>query len=170
MSKTKNITIIAIGIALYCALSLSMRIPLGIGHIAIDLGYVVLAVYAYNVGGVSAAIVGGCAAGIMSILSGWFSLEWILANVFIGVMCGCLYNRTETKKAIAWNVLITIIAVAIGMIVIKTTTSYVLYAIPPLVKLPKSIAAFITDAIVMSLSIPLAMRLSKLKLKEYVTN
>jgi len=45
MNKTRYICTTAIGIATYCALSMSMRIPLGIGHIAVDLGYMVLAVY-----------------------------------------------------------------------------------------------------------------------------
>lgn len=99
MNKTKYICVTALGIALYCALSMSMRIPLGIGHIAVDLGYVVLTVYAYNMGSLSAAIVGGCAAAIMSILTGWFSLEWVLANAFVGLVCGRFYDKTNTKRA-----------------------------------------------------------------------
>lgn len=56
MSKnTKRICLTALGIALYCALSLSMKVPLGVGHIVVDLGYVALAVYAFYMGGISAA-------------------------------------------------------------------------------------------------------------------
>lgn len=162
-NKVRYIAITAIGIALYCTLSMSMRIPLGIGHIAVDLGYVVLTVYAYNFGSISAGIVGGCSAAIMSILSGWFSLEWVIANIFVGMVCGKLYNKDNTKKAIVWNVSITVLAVGFGMLVIKTATSYMLYQIPVLVKLPKSITAFITDSIVMCLSIPFAKHLNKIK-------
>lgn len=159
MNKTKYICTTAIGIAIYCALSMSIRIPLGIGHISVDLGYIVLAVYAYNIGGISAAIVGGCSAAVISILTGWFSLEWVLANVSIGLICGRFYERSNTKRATFWNVSLTVLAVAIGMLVIKTSVSCWMWSIPLLVKLPKSIAAWVTDSIVMCIAIPIARRL-----------
>lgn len=151
------------GISIYCALSMSMRIPLGIGHIAIDLGYIALAVYAYNMGSISAAIVGGCSAGIMSILTGWFSLEWVLANISVGLICGRFYDRSNTRRATLWNVGLTVLAVAIGMLVIKTAVSCWMWSIPVLVKLLKSIAAWVTDSIVMCDAIPLARRIHTVK-------
>lgn len=163
MNKTRYICTTAIGIAIYCALSMSMRIPLGIGHIAVDLGYVALAVYAYNVGSIPAAIVGGCSAAIMSILTGWFSLEWVLANISVGLICGRFYDKSNTKRAMIWNVGLTVLAVAIGMLIIKTAVSCWMWSIPMLVKLPKSIAAWVTDSIVMCASIPLARRLHTVK-------
>jgi len=138
---------------------MSMRIPLGIGHISVDLGYVALVVYAYNAGSIPAAIVGGCSAAIMSILTGWFSFEWVLANISVGLICGHFYDRSNTKRATLWNVVLTVLAVAIGMLVIKTAVSCWLWSIPVLVKLPKSIAAWVTDSIVMCAGIPLARRL-----------
>lgn len=163
MNKTRYICTTAIGIAIYCALSMSMRIPLGIGHIAVDLGYMALAVYAYNVGSITAAIVGGCSAAIMSILTGWFSLEWVLANVSVGLICGRFFDRSNTKRAMLWNVGLTVLAVAIGMLVIKTAVSCWMWSIPVLMKLPKSIAAWVTDSIVMCVGIPLARRLHTVK-------
>lgn len=162
MTKTKYVCTTAIGVAIYCALSMSMRIPLGIGHIAVDLGYVALAVYAYNIGSVSAAFVGGCSAAIMSILSGWFSLEWVLANIFVGFICGHFYDRSSSKQATLRNIGLTVFAVAVGMLLIKTTVSCLLWSIPVLVKLPKSVAAWITDSIVMCAGIPLAKRLYRI--------
>lgn len=163
MSKTKQICITALGIALYCTLSLSMRIPLGIGHIAVDLGYVVLAVYAYCMGSIPAAIVGGCSAAIMSILSGWFSLEWVLANVAIGLICGRFYthsrhNGFHTMSTHVRNMIVTVLAVGLGMLIIKTYVSYLLWSIPILVKLPKSIAAWVTDSVVMCCGVCIAPR------------
>lgn len=108
---------------------------------------------------ISAAIVGGCSAAIMSILTGWFSLEWVLANVFVGLVCGRYYKRSDEKGAMIWNVALTVLAVAVGMLVIKTAVSCLLWSIPVLVKLPKSVAAWATDSIVMCVSIPLAKRL-----------
>lgn len=55
--KTLNIARIGIGIALYVVLSMTLKIPI-VGHIGLDLGYVVLAVYAYLLGCIPAMIVG----------------------------------------------------------------------------------------------------------------
>lgn len=156
MNKTKYLCTTALGIALYCALSMSMKIPLGIGHIAVDLGYIVLAVYAYHMGGISAAIVGGCAAAIMSILTGWFSLEWVLANIAVGLICGRFYNRGRSRRATLWNTGLTVLTVGLGMLVIKTAVSCWLWSIPVAVKLPKSVTAWVVDSIVMSAGVCIA--------------
>lgn len=160
MNKTKKICLTALGIALYCALSMSVKIPLGVGHIAVDLGYIVLAVYAYHMGSVPAAIVGGCSAAIMSILSGWFSLEWVLANVAVGLICGRFYERS-TYSAYIRNAIVTVLAVGLGMLVIKTAVSCWLWSIPVLVKLPKSITAWVIDSIVMCGGVCIAPRFTK---------
>lgn len=166
MNKTKQICVTALGIALYCALSMSMKIPLGVGHIAVDLGYIVLAVYAYHMGSISAAIVGGCSAAIMSILTGWFSLEWVLANVTVGLICGRFYERnTYGKRCVASayirNAVVTILAVGLGMLVVKTAVSCWLWSIPVLVKLPKSITAWVVDSVVMCCGVCIAPRFIK---------
>lgn len=157
--NTKRICFVALGIALYCALSLSMKIPLGVGHIVVDLGYIVLAVYAYYMGSVPAAVVGGCSAAIMSILSGWFSLEWVLANIVIGLICGHFYDTREEYDSTFWNIGLTIISVAIGMLVVKTAVSCWMFSIPVMVKLPKSVTACVVDSIVMGFGVWLAPKL-----------
>lgn len=161
MNKTKYICMTALGVALYCALSMSMKIPLGVGHIAVDLGYIVLAVYAYNMGSVSAAVVGGCSAAIMSILAGWFSLEWVLANVAVGLICGHCYRHNPADENIS-NCIITVLAVGLGMLVVKTAVSCWLWSIPVLVKLPKSITAWVIDSIVMCGGVCIAPRFTRL--------
>lgn len=151
----------ALGIALYCALSMSMKVPLGVGHIAVDLGYIVLAVCSYHMGSISAAVIGGCSAAIMSILSGWFSLEWVLANIAIGLICGCFYKRDSDSQAMFWNIGLTVMAVGLGMLIIKTAVSCWLWSIPVLVKLPKSITAWVVDSVVMCGGICIAPRFTK---------
>lgn len=157
--KTRYICLTAFGIAMYCALSLSMKIPLGVGHIAVDLGYIVLAAYAYHMGSISAAVVGGCAAAIMSVLSGWFSAEWVAANAFVGLTCGALYEKSRAAKSIAKNLIITVFFVGVGMLVIKTSVSCWMFSIPVAVKLPKSLTAWVIDSIVMCFGVVLAPRL-----------
>lgn len=99
----------------------------------------------------------------MSILTGWFSLEWVLANISVGLICGRFYDRSNTRRATLWNVGLTVLAVAIGMLVIKTAVSCWMWSIPVLVKLLKSIAAWVTDSIVMCDAIPLARRIHTVK-------
>ena len=146
MTNTKKITFTAIGIALYVVLSMSMKIPL-IAHISLDLGYIAFALYCYHFGAISGMIVGGVGCVLISLITtGWFPPGWFLGNLVIGVICGCLYRHDATIN----NIIITIIAVAIGILGIKTVIECKLYSIPYTVKIPKNAIAFITDAIVMS--------------------
>lgn len=146
MTNTKKITFTAIGIALYVVLSMSMKIPL-IAHISLDLGYVAFALYCYHFGAISGMIVGGVGCVLISLITtGWFPPGWFLGNLVIGLICGRLYKHNATIS----NIIITIIAVAIGILGIKTVIECKLYGIPYAVKIPKNAIAFITDAIVMS--------------------
>lgn len=150
MSKkidTKYICMVALGIALYCVLSLTMNFPLGVGHIRLDLGYLALAIYAYHYGIIPGAIVGGMGATIMSLISGYFSLEWVLANIVVGLGCGALYQRGEDKLTKNWAV--TFLMVAIAMLGVKTAVGCLIYKIPFGLKFPKSFVAWIADSLVM---------------------
>lgn len=162
MNRTRYLCTTAIGIALYCALSMSMKIPLGVGHIVIDLGYIAFAIYAYYMGSICAATVGGVSAAIMSVLSGWFSAEWVLANTVIGLICGRFYKRDTCGSICIYNMVVTVLAVAIGMLVIKTAVSCWLWSIPVLVKLPKSITAWIIDSIVMCVGVFIAPKFDRI--------
>lgn len=158
--KTKNICITALGVALYVCVSTFLKIPI-INHISLDLGYVVLAVYCYNYGAVSGAIVGGFGAVLVSMLfSGWFPPGWMLGNIFIGAFCGSQYR----KSGIVRNMLITVFSVAIGVWIIKTSVECALYGIPVSVKLVSNSIAAITDAFVMCFGLSL-LDFSKLMLE-----
>lgn len=68
MIKTKDICLTALGIALYVCVSMLIKIPV-VGHISLDLGYIVLAVYCYTYGGISGAIVGCCGCFLVSLIA-----------------------------------------------------------------------------------------------------
>lgn len=157
MGKTKNICLIALGIALYICVSMSIKIPV-VGHISLDLGYIVLAVYCYIYGGVSGAIVGACGCFLVSLMTtGWIAIGWPLGNLLIGTMCGVVYNRVKDKP---WGVLIsmgiTVVAVFIGVGIIKTVVECAIYGLPLTVKFAKNLVAFVMDAAVMCVGIPFA--------------
>lgn len=156
---TRNICVAGLGIALYVALSFTAKIPL-VSHISLDLGYIVLAVYAYYFGPVIAAIVGGCGCVLVSLLaSGWFPFGWLLGNIAIGIICGKEYSRGDLLS----RLIVTILAVLFGVAIVKTAVECLLFSIPLVVKLPKNAIAAAVDAIVMVIGLLLA---PKIKLGE----
>ena len=155
---------IALGIALYVAVSMMLKIPTGIGHISLDLGYIVLAVYCMRFGPIGGAIVGGAGCTIVSLLSsGWFPLGWLLGNALIGVICGKVYQK---DKSVCWtNFAITVAAVLLGVGVVKTVVECALFSIPYAVKIPKNMIAAAMDAAVMSVGLVVADQLLRSKMK-----
>lgn len=158
-TKIRRICMTAIGIALYVAVSMIVKIPV-IGHISLDLGYIVLAVFCYIYGGVTGAIIGSAGCTLVSLLaSGWFPIGWFLGNAFIGWFCGTRlsYHRYANWKNVAW----CIASVFIGVFFIKTCVECLLYSIPLVVKMPKNAIAAAMDAIVMSVGIFIAPKIEK---------
>ena len=141
----KKMTYTAIGIALYVALSMVLKIPV-IGHIGLDLGYIVLAVYCMKFGAVSGAIVGACGCTLISlIMSGWFPPGWFVGNLVIGLICGKFYKK-ENK---IYNIVLTMFAVILGILMIKTVIECYMFSIPFMVKIPKNAIAAVMDMFVM---------------------
>lgn len=149
---TLFISRVSLGIALYAGLSLSLHIPLFVGHLALDVGYMVLAMYALMMGAIPAAIVGGAGCVIVSLISsGWFPMGWLLGNIFIGLVCGWFYTTFDEPGSKTANVIITIIAVFGGIAIIKTGVECIIFDIPFLVKFAKNMTTFLCDAAVMSI-------------------
>lgn len=151
MVKTKRICLTALGIALYVCVSMLLKIPTGIGHLSLDLGYIVLAAYCYIYGGTSGAIVGACGCFLVSLITtGWIAIGWPLGNLFIGAVCGAVYSRTKDMTfGTLVSMVVTVIAVFIGVGVVKTIVECAIYSLPIGVKFAKNIVAFAMDAAVM---------------------
>lgn len=149
----KKIALIGILTALYVVMSLTLKIPIGIGDIQIDMGYVALTVACFTVGP-WAAFVGGVGAAIESILFSAYGISygWIAMNIAIGLILGLIFKisprLTEQYEDRGINILLIILAVLIG-VTIKTIIECSLYSIPLAVKLPKSLVAFLIDTVVM---------------------
>lgn len=156
----KKIVLTALGIALYVAVSMLLKIPLGVGFIALDLGYIVFAVYCHLYGPTMGAIVGAGGCVLVSLLTnGLFPIGWALGQIAIGVICGLVYTRCEK----AWiKILASIGAVAIGILGIKTLVECTLYGIPLAVKLTKNGVAAAADAVVMLIGLGIAPRIKQL--------
>ena len=172
--NVKTITMIALMSALYVVFSLTLKIPTGVGAIALDLGYIVLTVSAVYFGN-WAALVGGMGAFIESLLLSPYgvSIGWIVMNAIIGLMCGMCFKmyrnmKMETRDYLLCTMVI-IVAVALGVCA-KTIIECNLYSIPWMVKAPKSLTAFAIDSVVMIIGLPIAgrLRLTFVKAREMV--
>lgn len=150
MSRTKSICLTALGIALYVCVSMLIKIPV-VSHISLDLGYIVLAVYCYIYGGIVGATVGACGCFLVSLIAtGWIAVGWPLGNLLIGALCGVVYRQTKGKRrGVPISIAVTVIAVFIGVGVIKTVVECTLYSLPVAVKFAKNLVAFAMDAAVM---------------------
>ena len=163
MSKTKKICHLALGIALYVVLSATVKIPL-VGHIQTDLGYVAFGAYLV-IFGWQATIVGVIGCVIESLIfSGWFPIGWAAGQAFIGLMCGLWYRYSDRKpnpyKTVT-RVAATMLAVFLGVGLIKTAIECGLYSIPFEIKFAKNSVAAVADAIPMVLGVFVGERLKK---------
>lgn len=162
MSKAKNVAYLGIAIALYVVLGMTMKIPL-IAHIGTDLGYIVFGFCCY-VFGWPAFIVGVIGCMIESLLvSGWIPIGWMLGQLAIGLICGWVYKK-NTSKAV--DIICTVVAVFIGIAIIKTSVECVLYSIPLAVKIPKNLVATVADIIPMLIGLFIGYRYGYLVKKD----
>ncbi len=163
MKATKKIALIGILSALYVVLSLTLKIPMGIGSIALDLGYLALTVAVFTVGPWAGAV-GGIGAFVESLAFTAYGISWgwVVMNILIGVIAGFALRKIklENIKQYAISGLILIGAVLVG-ITAKTIIECNLYSIPYLVKIPKSAVAFGVDAVVMLIGLPIANKVKK---------
>ena len=100
-STTQKITLLAVGIALFVALSMCLQVPV-FENYYLCLGYVVMAVYCYSFGTVS-----GTAAGTLGVvlyclvINGLRGMPgWALGNIVIG---NCFEHSSHCAGYSAWN-------------------------------------------------------------------
>ena len=156
MSMTKKVAFTGMGIALYVVLSMVAKIPV-IAHISLDMGYIAFAVMLYHFGTIPGTIVGAVGCVLVSMLTtGWFPTGWLVGNIAIGILCGVLIRKDGSPRSTVINVIVCIIAVAVGILGLKTVIECMLYGIPFAVKLPKNAVAFAMDAAVMSVGMVFA--------------
>ena len=164
--NVKKICYLGIGIAMYVVLSMAMKIPL-ISHIQTDFGYIAFGVFACLVGW-EAAIVGVIGALFSSLLiNGWIPIGQMVGQLVIGIICGLAYKKI---KNIPVNIAITIVAVFIGVGLIKTGIECKLYSIPFAVKFIKNCIAWVADTIPMVFGYLLSFKFKKFKILSIFTN
>ena len=163
-ASTQRIAVLAVGIALFVALSLCLQVPV-FENYYLCLGYAVMAVYCWAFGALSGTIVGALGVVLYClVISGLRGMPgWALGNVAIGVILGLVFRQTKGMKSAAMKTLLNsaaiVASVALGILIIKSLTECLLYAQPMAVRMAKNMSAFIADTVMLLVSLPICMAL-----------
>lgn len=170
--STKKICITAMGIALFVVLSLCLQVPV-FENYYLCLGYVVMTVFCYYFGPISGMTVGGFGVVLYCLITGGLRgmPGWAIGNLVIGLTVG-LTCRLTLKFEKQWlrHVLIglaIVMSTAIAMLVVKSLVEAFLYAQPMLLRIAKNSYAFIADAVVMVISLPICVSLNGILRKTF---
>lgn len=167
-NTTRFITFNGIGIALFVVLTMCLQVPV-FENYYLCLGYVVMMVYCCRYGAASGAIVGSLGVILYCVLtSGLRGMPgWTLGNLAIGIVCGLVFMRAKEISSVWMRrglmVLTIVVMTAVGILVIKSLTECLLYAQPMAVRVAKNVYAFVADAVMMIVSIPVCEMLDRRK-------
>ncbi len=158
--RTEKICTLGILTALFVALSMVLRVPI-FGNFYLCLGYIAMYMAMCLYGITGGAIVGTFGTIIYCLLiSGLRGMPgWIVGNLVIAVLVGLwMLMSSQLKHDFRWYLttfFVIIMATGIGMLLCKSLTEVLLYAQPFLVRLTTNLPAFISDTLVLCLSVPL---------------
>ena len=164
--KTKKITLMAVGIALFVVLSLCLQVPV-FENYYLCLGYVVMAVYCYSFGTLAGTVVGFFGVILYCVvISGLRGMPgWALGNIVIGIALGVCFKAARKTDNQFIRTVIHIAAivggVALGILVVKSEVESLLYLQPFMLRAVKNSYAFVADVIVLIISLPLCVTLDK---------
>ncbi len=157
--KIRYICVTGLGIALFVVFTLCLQVPV-FENYYLCLGYVVMAVWLNSVGTVSGTITGCLGVILYCLLTGGLRgmPGWAAGNILIGVLVGAAFRLTRGMKsrlirsAILCGVII--LSCAGGILGVKSITESILYTQPFIARVLKNVYAFVADAVVLILAIP----------------
>ena len=158
--KTLWMTYNGIGIALFAALTLCLQVPV-FENYYLCLGYAVMMVYCSRFGGTSGALVGSLGVVVYCLVtSGLRGMPgWVLGNILIGLVMGVGFaTARRIHSPLAAGALLTLLCVvsaALGILGVKSLTESLLYSQPLPLRMTKNSYAFVADAVMMAVSLPL---------------
>lgn len=165
--KTKDITFPAIGIALFVALSMCLRVPV-FENYYLCLGYIVMMIYLWCFKWYEGALIGFLGVILYCIIGGLgFNgmPGWALGNIIIGLIIGLTLpqiKKLDNKIIQTILLVITIIlATFIGIELIKSIIDSFIVGQPIIVRIAKNTTSFIADAFVLIMSLPICKLVEK---------
>lgn len=162
LNTTKKICVTAMGCALFVVLALCVRAPV-FENYYLCLGYVVMAVFCYFFGPMSAMAVGGLGVVLYCLLTdGLRGMPgWAVGNLVIGLLVGLTCKATRNMhNGLLRQLLIAaavLLSTAVAMLGVKSLVECLLYAQPFLLRAGKNLYAFIADAVVLLISFPVCL-------------
>ena len=158
--KTKDITFLAAGIALFVVLSMCLRFPV-FENYYLCLGYIVMTVYIWCFKWYEGAIIGFLGVILYCIIGGLgFNgmPGWSVGNIVIGLIIGVSLKYIQQLKSKTLQVILTaitaIVATFIGIELIKSLIDSFVVSQPFVVRFAKNMTSFIADAFVIVISFP----------------
>ena len=158
MSKTRKIAFIGVGIALYVVLSMILNFPI-VAHVRFDAGYVCYAVYLCLFGwwGIPVGVVGCFIKGYVS--DGWIPFTWMVGQLIVGVSCAVVFSKTKgSKHKSMFRVAAIIISVLIGIGIVSSLMSAIMFHQPIMLKIGRGIITAVADIIPMIVGLFIAQR------------
>ncbi len=172
--SVRMITVTAVGVALFAALSLCLQVPV-FENYYLCLGYAAMAVWCWSFGAFGGTVVGVLGVVLYCLLiSGLRGMPgWALGNALIGVVLGLTFRRTRAMKrrgaAAAVNAAAIVLSVSAGILGLKSMTECLLYAQPFLVRAGKNVYAWAADVFMLLASLPICMVLDRTARKLFPT-
>ena len=169
---TQRIALLAVGIALFVALSMCLQVPV-FENYYLCLGYVVMAVYCYSFGTWSGTVVGTLGVVLYClVINGLRGMPgWALGNIVIGIGLGLTFRGTGRLKSPALRTALHIAAitaaVAAGILSVKSLTESLLYAQPFPVRVGKNVYAFVADIVVLIVSLPVCAAMDRVARRSF---
>ncbi|MBQ1333108.1 MAG: ECF transporter S component [Lachnospiraceae bacterium] len=166
-SRTRDITFIAAGIALFVALSMCLRVPV-FENYYLCLGYVVMTVYIWCFRWYEGAVI-GCLGVILYCVIGGLGFNgmpgWAVGNLVIGLIIGLPLKRIQKIERRPLQVLaaavIAVIAAFAGILIVKSLIDSFIVGQPFPVRFLKNMSSFVSDAFMIVVSLPVCVLVEK---------
>ena len=165
-ASTQRIALLAVGIALFVALSMCLQVPV-FENYYLCLGYIVMAVYCYSFGTVNGTLSGTLGVVLYClVINGLRGMPgWALGNVVMGINLGLTFRITKRMKnktlGMVLNVAAIVVGTALGILIVKSLVESILYAQLMVVRIGKNVYAFVADIVVLIVSLPICAVLDK---------
>lgn len=171
-STTQRISVLAVGTALFVALSMCLQVPV-FENYYLCLGYVAMAVYCYSFGTVSGTLVGTLGVVLYClVINGLRGMPgWALGNIIIGLVLGLTFRMSRNIRSVFFqhtlNIAGIVIGTALGILGMKSVTESLLYSQPFIVRAGKNLYAFVADVVMLIVSLPVCVLLDKTARKSF---
>lgn len=168
LSVTQKITVYGLGAALFVVVGCALPIPIPNTTAHIDLGYAIMAIFAYLFGPVAGLLVGGVGRFLedMVLFGSIGSPGWLIASICVGFLTGLIAKlRNKPLNSFVYTMVLVfgvLIINAVFLVAFAPFISSLWNGVPYIAKLPSGVSAFITNSIAMlAIGFPVAKILEK---------